>query len=153
MGVLIKDANFNMRINKQKKSELEALYSRLGMTLPEAVNIFFEKSLLDGGIPFDVRLPRYNRETEEAMQEAAEKVYALQSVYNVQNDKQLENFLTDIGHTNPYDTPETDRLLAELEEAAAAWQRTILEWYDIWAEIVQENAKMFDNNQTFSDME
>lgn len=69
MGVLIKDANFNMRINKQKKSELEALYSRLGMTLPEAVNIFFEKSLLDGGIPFDVRLPRYNRETEEAMQE------------------------------------------------------------------------------------
>ena len=69
MAVLTKDANFNMRINKQKKLELEALYGSLGMTLPEAVNIFFEKSLLEGGIPFDVRLPRYNRETEEAMQE------------------------------------------------------------------------------------
>lgn len=69
MAVLTKDANFNMRINKQKKLELEALYGSLGMTLPEAVNIFFEKSLLEGGIPFDVRLPRYNRESEEAMQE------------------------------------------------------------------------------------
>lgn len=39
------------------------------MTLPEAVNIFFEKSLMEGWIPFDVRLPRYIRETEEAMQE------------------------------------------------------------------------------------
>ena len=69
MATLIKDTNFNMRINKQKKMDLEALYASLGMTLPEAVNIFFEKSLLDGGIPFDVRLPHYNRETEEAMRE------------------------------------------------------------------------------------
>ena len=69
MAVLTKDTNFNMRINKQKKSELETLYSNLGMTLPEAVNIFFEKSLLEGGIPFDVRMPRYNRETEDAIRE------------------------------------------------------------------------------------
>ena len=67
---LIKDANFNMRINKQKKTSLESLYSSLGMTLPEAVNVFFEKSLLVGGIPFDVRVPHYNKETEAAMQEA-----------------------------------------------------------------------------------
>ncbi|MBQ6480293.1 MAG: type II toxin-antitoxin system RelB/DinJ family antitoxin [Anaerolineaceae bacterium] len=70
METLIKDTNFNMRINKQKKNDLEYLYNSLGMSLPEAVNIFFEKSLLVGGIPFDVRLPRYNRETEDAMQEA-----------------------------------------------------------------------------------
>lgn len=69
MSTLIKDANFNMRINRQKKLDLEALYNSLGMTLPEAVNIFFEKSLLTGGLPFDVRLPRYNRETEEAIEE------------------------------------------------------------------------------------
>ena len=67
---VVKDANFNMRINRQKKSKLEALYSQLGMTLPEAVNIFFENSLLVGGIPFDVRLPAFNRETESAIQEA-----------------------------------------------------------------------------------
>ncbi|MBO4908019.1 MAG: type II toxin-antitoxin system RelB/DinJ family antitoxin [Lachnospiraceae bacterium] len=67
---MVKDTNFNMRINKQKKTSLEDLYSKLGMTLPEAVNVFFEKSLMVGGIPFDVRMPRYNKETEAAMQEA-----------------------------------------------------------------------------------
>ena len=70
MSTLVKDTNFNMRMNRQKKADLEGLYSRLGMTLPEAVNIFFENSLLVGGLPFEVRLPRYNAETEAAMQEA-----------------------------------------------------------------------------------
>ena len=65
----IKDTNFNMRMNSQKKSDLESLYSSLGMTLPEAVNIFFENSLLVGGLPFNVRLPRFNQETEAAIQE------------------------------------------------------------------------------------
>ena len=69
-NTVLKDTNFNMRMNRQKKSELEALYGSLGMTLPEAVNIFFENSLLVGGLPFSVRLPRYIRETEDAMQEA-----------------------------------------------------------------------------------
>ena len=40
----VKDTNFNMRMNKQKKMSLEELYGSLGMTLAEAVNIFFEKS-------------------------------------------------------------------------------------------------------------
>ena len=67
---VVKDTNFNMRMNKQKKLSLEDLYGSLGMTLAEAVNIFFEKSLMEGGIPFDVRMPRYNKETEEAIAEA-----------------------------------------------------------------------------------
>ena len=70
MATALKDTNFNMRINHQKKQDLEYLYSRLGMSLPEAVNIFFENSLLVGGLPFDVRLPRYNKETEDAISEA-----------------------------------------------------------------------------------
>ena len=70
MATVIKDTNFNMRINSQKKIALESLFSSLGMTLPEAVNIFFENSLLVGGLPFNVRLPRYNQETEDAILEA-----------------------------------------------------------------------------------
>lgn len=70
MATLIKDTNFNMRMNSQKKVNLESLFSQLGMTLPEAVNIFFENSLLVGGLPFDVRIPRFNRETEDAIQES-----------------------------------------------------------------------------------
>ena len=69
-NTLVKDTNFNMRMNRQKKADLEALFGSLGMTLPEAVNVFFENSLLVGGLPFSVRLPRFNQETEAAMQEA-----------------------------------------------------------------------------------
>lgn len=69
-NVMVKDTNFNMRMNREKKKDLIELYGSLGMTLPEAVNIFFENSLLVGGLPFEVRLPSYNRETEAAMQEA-----------------------------------------------------------------------------------
>ena len=65
-----KTASFSMRIPSDKKSSLEFLYSSLGMTLAEAVNIFFEKSLTVGGIPFDVRVPQYNRDTLEALREA-----------------------------------------------------------------------------------
>ena len=67
---LVKDANFNMRMNHEKKENLEVLFGGLGMTLPEAVNIFFEQALLHGGLPFDVKYPRYNAETEEAILEA-----------------------------------------------------------------------------------
>ena len=70
MATAVKDTNFNMRMNSKKKRALESLYSSLGMSLPEAVNIFFENSLLVGGLPFSVRLPRYNRETEDAIREA-----------------------------------------------------------------------------------
>lgn len=67
----IKDTNFNMRINRQKKQDLENLFAQLGMTLPDAVNIFFEKALLEGGLPFDVRLPRYTPPAETAPAEEA----------------------------------------------------------------------------------
>jgi len=40
------------------------------MTLPQAINIFISQALLVGGLLFEVRLPRYNRETEAALQEA-----------------------------------------------------------------------------------
>ena len=88
-ATIVKDTNFNMRINKQKKSDLESLYSRLGMTLPEAVNIFFENSLLVGGLPFSVRLPRYNRETEDAMREAREIMSGKKSAKSYSSAREL----------------------------------------------------------------
>ena len=85
----VKDTNFNMRMNKQKKVSLEDLYGSLGMTLAEAVNIFFEKSLMEGGIPFDVRMPRYNKETEEAIQEARDIMSGKVSAKSYSSAKEL----------------------------------------------------------------
>ena len=38
----VKDTNFNMKINGEKKETLTHLFNQLGMTMPEAVNIFFD---------------------------------------------------------------------------------------------------------------
>lgn len=65
-----KAASFNMRIEQQKKDDAEELFESLGMTLPQAINIFISQSLIRGGLPFDVRIPNYNAETLEAMKEA-----------------------------------------------------------------------------------
>lgn len=46
------------------------LFASLGMSLTEAVNIFLHKSILEGGLPFEVKRPRYNASTEAAMLEA-----------------------------------------------------------------------------------
>lgn len=65
-----KTATISMRVSPQIKAEAESLYASLGMTLTEAINVFLHKSILEGGLPFDVRQPRYNAQTEAAMREA-----------------------------------------------------------------------------------
>lgn len=67
---LHKTANINMRIAPQQKAELEYLFGSLGMSIAQATNMFYARALLVGGLPFDVRMPEYNDETIEAMQEA-----------------------------------------------------------------------------------
>jgi len=57
--------------------------------MPEAVNIFFDNCLLVGGLPFEVRLPRYNRETEEAMQEARDIMSGKKQVKSYRSAREL----------------------------------------------------------------
>ncbi len=65
-----KTATINMRVEPQVKSAAESIFASLGMTLTEAINVFLHKAVLEGGLPFDVRQPRYNAQTEAAMREA-----------------------------------------------------------------------------------
>lgn len=67
---MAKTATINMRVNPEVKSDAESIFASLGMTLTEAINIFLHKSVMEGGLPFDVRQPRYNAETEAAIQES-----------------------------------------------------------------------------------
>ncbi len=63
---------FNMVINPAKKARLESVYGKFGFSLPEAVDTFFEQSLLVNGFPFTIQQPEYSEETEAAMHEARE---------------------------------------------------------------------------------
>ena len=49
-----KTATFQMRINPEIKQELESVYAKNGLTLTDAINVFFQQSLNAGGFPFAV---------------------------------------------------------------------------------------------------
>ena len=59
-----------IRIDTNTKKRANELFATLGMDMSGAVNIFLNQCVLRGGIPFQVEVPRYNRETEEAIKEA-----------------------------------------------------------------------------------
>lgn len=66
---MAKTANINIRIDPETKGKAEKLFSSFGITITDAINIFLHKSIMEGGLPFEVKQPRYNGETEAAMEE------------------------------------------------------------------------------------
>ena len=59
-----------IRIDTTIKEEATVLFSRLGLDMSSAVNIFLRQCLLRGGLPFSVEVPKYNEETLAAMEDA-----------------------------------------------------------------------------------
>lgn len=51
------------------KEKCARLFESLGINISDAVNMFFRQSLLRGGLPFEVALPRPNAETLAAADE------------------------------------------------------------------------------------
>lgn len=67
---MAKSEILTLQIDSELKEEAQALFSSLGMTLEEAITLFLEASVQHGGIPFPLEQPRYNQETELALEEA-----------------------------------------------------------------------------------
>ena len=65
-----KTANINLRIEPDVKAQADAVFSSLGISVTDAINVFLHASIMEGGFPFQPKQPRYNRETLKAMQEA-----------------------------------------------------------------------------------
>ena len=59
-----------IRIDEEVKKQATELFSKLGLDISSAVNIFLRQSILQGGLPFEVKMPRYRPEVIEAMREA-----------------------------------------------------------------------------------
>jgi DNA-damage-inducible protein J len=90
---MTKTANLNIRIDPQTKKESEKLYSSFGITLSDAITIFLRQSLTVGGLPFELRQPRYNAETEDAMQETRDIMSGKTPAKKYRSAKELFNEL------------------------------------------------------------
>ena len=69
---MAKTANINIRIDPETKAGVESLYGSFGITVTDAINMFLRQSLMVGGLPFELKQPRYNAETEAAIHECDE---------------------------------------------------------------------------------
>lgn len=63
-------SSINIRVDDDIKAQAQELFASLGMDMSTAMNIFLRQAIAFGGIPFTIRQPRYNNETEQAMFEA-----------------------------------------------------------------------------------
>jgi len=65
-----KTADLHIRLDPETKTNAENLFAVFGITITDAVNMFLRQAVLEGGLPFELKQPRYNAETEAAIQEA-----------------------------------------------------------------------------------
>jgi addiction module antitoxin, relB/dinJ family len=69
---LEKTANINIWIDPETKNSAEELFAGFGITLADAVNIFLHMSVIEGGMPFEIKQPHFSAETESAIRESRE---------------------------------------------------------------------------------
>lgn len=65
-----KTANINLRIEPEVKAKADDVFSSLGLSVTDAINVFLHASIMEGGFPFQPKQPQYNRETRMAIEEA-----------------------------------------------------------------------------------
>ena len=64
-----KTSVINIRTEPETKKQIENLFSKFGISISDAVNIFFRQSLMQGGLPFKMQLPKPNPETIAAIED------------------------------------------------------------------------------------
>lgn len=62
--------NISIRMDNNLKAQSEEFFSKLGMSLTTAINIFIRQCLREERIPFEISLNSPNKETVAAMLEA-----------------------------------------------------------------------------------
>ena len=90
---MAKTANINLRIDPSTKEQAETLFSSFGISVTDAINIFLHTSIMEGGFPFQIKQPRYNHETELAIQEARD---IISGKIQAKSYNSLEELLNDL---------------------------------------------------------
>ena len=57
-----KSSNLSVRIDPKLKDEAEETLNTLGISLSNAINIFFKQVILHKGLPFEVKIPNCNKQ-------------------------------------------------------------------------------------------
>ena len=68
--VTVKKVRSDLYLNKEIKLKAQKILAQYGLTLSDAVNIFLAQVVMEGGIPFEVKIP--NNKTRKILEEVRE---------------------------------------------------------------------------------
>lgn len=74
---MTKSAIIRARIEPELKAEAEAIFSKLGLSITEAITLFYRQVKMTNGLPFEVRIP--NQTTLRTFQDTDEGRNLIQS--------------------------------------------------------------------------
>ena len=66
---MAKTDTLHIRVEPRVKQKAEETLSDLGLSITEAINVFLNQVILNDGIPFEIRKPKFNKETIQAMED------------------------------------------------------------------------------------
>ena len=55
------------RTDEATKAQSSEIFGTLGITMSDAINMFLRQSILHGGLPFELKIPKYNQTTLAAL--------------------------------------------------------------------------------------
>ncbi len=88
---MAKSNTLHIRIEPNVKEKAEATLKELGLSITDAINVFLNQVILQDGIPFEIRKPRYNKETIQAMEDTKNRKNLSKAFDNVEEMfKELE---------------------------------------------------------------
>lgn len=66
---MAKTDTLHIRVEPVVKQRAEETLNDLGLSITDAINVFLNQVILHDGIPFEIRKPKYNKETIQAMED------------------------------------------------------------------------------------
>jgi len=83
-----KTAVISTRIDPDLKHNAERVFKDLGLTVSQAITLFYRQVDLQRGLPFSVRIP--NETTKQALEEARTR-------HNLENFANVDDLFVDLG--------------------------------------------------------
>lgn len=80
---MAKTDTLHIRVEPSIKKKAEETLSDLGLSITEAINVFLNQVILNDGIPFEIRKPRLNKETIQALEDTKNKKNLSKTFKNV----------------------------------------------------------------------
>ena len=66
---MAKTDTLHIRVDPSVKEKAEKTLKDLGLSITDAINVFLNQVILNDGIPFEIKKPRFNKETIQAIED------------------------------------------------------------------------------------